>query len=49
MDADEILKRISDNIDKVNNYGINKISIFGSFLRCETDIESDRKSNRRKS
>ena len=41
MDLNDILNIISNHIVQISKYGIEKIGVFGSFVREETHKESD--------
>jgi predicted nucleotidyltransferase len=41
MNADEILKTIRDNKDKLTHLGVDRIGLFGSHVRGEAHADSD--------
>ncbi len=41
LNSDEILKKIEENRDKIEKFGVKKIGIFGSYIREEQKEESD--------
>ena len=41
MNKEEILRRIRGNREKIRNFGVKRIGIFGSFVRGEEKEESD--------
>ena len=41
LTADEILKKIKENKEKIKKFGVKRIGLFGSYLRNEQKTESD--------
>jgi hypothetical protein len=41
MTKEEILKKLRENKDKIEKFGVKKIGIFGSFVRGEAGEKSD--------
>jgi len=40
-DKDVIFQKLSENSEQLENYGVNEIGLFGSFIRGEQSRESD--------
>ncbi|MHC1590850.1 MAG: nucleotidyltransferase family protein [Candidatus Helarchaeales archaeon] len=41
LTKEEILKKLRENKEKLKNFGVKKIGIFGSFMRGEANRKSD--------
>jgi len=41
LNRDEVLKLLAENMDRLEEFGVKKIGIFGSFARDEAEMKSD--------
>ncbi len=41
MEAEEIIKKIDENMGKIKQYGVKKIGLFGSYVRNKQKVKSD--------
>ena len=41
LTADEILKGIEENLERIKKYGVKRIGLFGSYIRNEQKEKSD--------